>query len=108
MTVRAIDCWVNVNMSGLGRPEFLKEVAKNYFKQGEDFFRDCVRGDARESAPHDLDLLLEWLSLEIDGARVHRCARRYERLLVDLGSLFGEFAHDGNRVIRSHCAKDLI
>ena len=33
MTVRAIDCWVNVNMSGLGRPEYLKEVAKNYFKQ---------------------------------------------------------------------------
>ena len=40
MTVRAIDCWVNVNMSGLGRPDYLKDVAKNYFKQGEDFFRD--------------------------------------------------------------------
>jgi predicted TIM-barrel fold metal-dependent hydrolase len=40
MTTRAIDCWVNVKMSDLGRPEFLKDVAKNYFKQGEDFFRD--------------------------------------------------------------------
>ena len=40
MTVRAIDCWVNVDMSGLGRPEYPKEVAKNYFKQGEDSFRD--------------------------------------------------------------------
>ena len=40
MATRVIDCWVNVNMSGLGRPDYLKEVAKNYFKQGEDFFRN--------------------------------------------------------------------
>ena len=37
--MRAIDCWVNVNIGGQGRPEFLKAVAKDYFKQGEDFFR---------------------------------------------------------------------
>ena len=40
MTVRAIDCWVNVNMGAMGQPDYLKEVAANYFKQGEDFFRD--------------------------------------------------------------------
>jgi predicted TIM-barrel fold metal-dependent hydrolase len=40
MTTRAIDCWVNVNMAALGRPDYLKDVAANYFKQGEDFFRD--------------------------------------------------------------------
>ena len=40
MATRAIDCWVNVNMAALGRPDYLKEVAANYFKQGEDFFRD--------------------------------------------------------------------
>ena len=40
MTTRAIDCWVNVNMGAMGRPDYLKEVAANYFKQGEDFFRD--------------------------------------------------------------------
>jgi predicted TIM-barrel fold metal-dependent hydrolase len=40
MAVRAIDCWVNVNMSDMGRPAYLEQVAKNYFKQGEDFFRD--------------------------------------------------------------------
>ena len=40
MSVRSIDCWVNVNMGALGRPDYLKEVAANYFKQGEDFFRD--------------------------------------------------------------------
>jgi predicted TIM-barrel fold metal-dependent hydrolase len=40
MTVRAIDCWVNVNMGALGRPDYLAEVARSYFKQGEDFFRD--------------------------------------------------------------------
>jgi predicted TIM-barrel fold metal-dependent hydrolase len=38
--VRSIDCWVNVNMAELGRPDYLVEVAKNYFKQGEDFFRN--------------------------------------------------------------------
>jgi predicted TIM-barrel fold metal-dependent hydrolase len=38
--VRAIDCWVNVNMSSLGRPEYLTRVAVDYFKQGDDFFRD--------------------------------------------------------------------
>jgi predicted TIM-barrel fold metal-dependent hydrolase len=38
--MRAIDCWVNVNMSALGRPDYLTQVAANYFKQGEDFFRD--------------------------------------------------------------------
>ncbi len=40
MNVRAIDCWVNVNMGAMGRPDYLKEVAAHYFKQGEDFFRD--------------------------------------------------------------------
>ena len=40
MTPRAIDCWVNVNMAELGRPDYLVQVAKNYFKQGEDFFRN--------------------------------------------------------------------
>jgi predicted TIM-barrel fold metal-dependent hydrolase len=40
MATRAIDCWVNVKMSDLGRPAYLEQVAKNYFKQGEDFFRD--------------------------------------------------------------------
>jgi len=39
-SVRAIDCWVNVNMAALGRPAYLKEVASRYFKQGEDFFRN--------------------------------------------------------------------
>jgi len=40
MAVRAIDCWVNVNMSDLGRPAYLEAVAKRTFKQGDDFFRD--------------------------------------------------------------------
>lgn len=37
---RAIDCWVNVNMSALGRPDYLTQVAASYFKQEDDFFRD--------------------------------------------------------------------
>ncbi|UCE85119.1 MAG: amidohydrolase [Deltaproteobacteria bacterium] len=39
MAVKAIDCWVNVNMGGLGRPEYLQRVAKDYFKKGEEFFK---------------------------------------------------------------------
>ena len=37
---RVIDAWVNVNMSELGTPDYLLEVAEKYFKQGDDFFRD--------------------------------------------------------------------
>jgi predicted TIM-barrel fold metal-dependent hydrolase len=37
---RVIDGWVNVNMAELGRPDYLVQVAKSYFKQGEDFFRN--------------------------------------------------------------------
>ena len=42
MTSRAIDCWVNVNMGAMGRPDYLEEVAANYFKQGEDFFATSI------------------------------------------------------------------
>jgi predicted TIM-barrel fold metal-dependent hydrolase len=38
--MRSIDCWVNVNMAELGTPDYLLEVARNYFKQGQDFFRN--------------------------------------------------------------------
>jgi predicted TIM-barrel fold metal-dependent hydrolase len=38
--MRVIDTWVNVNIGGDGRPEFLQRVAKDYFKRDDDdFFR---------------------------------------------------------------------
>ncbi len=38
--MRVIDTWVNVDIGGEGRPEFLRRVAKDYFKRDdEDFFR---------------------------------------------------------------------
>jgi predicted TIM-barrel fold metal-dependent hydrolase len=40
VSVRAIDAWVNVNMAELGRPAWLVAVARDYFKRGEDFFRN--------------------------------------------------------------------
>ena len=40
MTPRAIDCWVNVNMSELGTPDYLVEAGTRLFKGGADFFRD--------------------------------------------------------------------
>ena len=40
--MQTIDAWLNVNMGELGRPDYLVDVAKNYFKQGEDFFRNST------------------------------------------------------------------
>jgi predicted TIM-barrel fold metal-dependent hydrolase len=38
--MRVIDTWVNLNIGGQGRPEFLQAVAKDYFKRDADeFFR---------------------------------------------------------------------
>ncbi len=37
MPTRAIDCWVNVNLGGVS--SLVKEVGREYFKQGEDFLR---------------------------------------------------------------------
>ena len=37
---KAIDGWVNVNMGELGRPDYLVQVKENYFKGGEEFFRN--------------------------------------------------------------------
>lgn len=57
MAERVIDTWVNVNMGELGRPDYLVQVAKSYFKQGEDFFRD-----------YDIEETLAWM----DEAGVER------------------------------------
>jgi len=35
-----IDAWINVNMAELGRPSWLVAVEQDYFKRGEDFFRN--------------------------------------------------------------------
>ena len=48
MKARAIDAWVNVNMTELGRPDYLVQVASRYFKQGEDFFRNYEIGEMLE------------------------------------------------------------
>jgi len=49
VTVRAIDAWVNVNMAELGRPDWLVSVARDYFKQGEDFFRNYALDETLEA-----------------------------------------------------------
>ena len=40
MPGRVIDCWVNVAMAELGRPDYLVRAAEDTFKQGGDFFRN--------------------------------------------------------------------
>ncbi len=40
MAVKAIDPWVNVNMGALAGAPFLQKVKDEYFKAGDDFFRN--------------------------------------------------------------------
>jgi len=40
MSVRAIDCWVNVTMGEHAPPEYLVRVKEDYFKGGDEFFRN--------------------------------------------------------------------
>ena len=42
MSVRAIDLWVNVNMGTLAGTEFLVRVKEDYFKAGDDFFKNLT------------------------------------------------------------------
>ena len=102
MTTRAIDCWVNVNMGGMGRPEFLKEVARSYFKQGEDFFRDyspeemlatmdrlgiekaILTTDPRKPQERVLEFVAKhpdrfFLGAQLDPRKGMRCVRALER-----------------------------
>jgi len=44
-----IDAWVNVNMAELGRPSWLVAVEQDYFKRGEDFFRNNTVDEIVES-----------------------------------------------------------
>ncbi|NND65998.1 MAG: amidohydrolase [Halioglobus sp.] len=40
MTIKAIDLWVNVSMGAMADTPFLKKVKEEYFKAGDDFFRN--------------------------------------------------------------------
>lgn len=40
MSLRAIDPWVNVSMGDVADTDFLKAVKEDYFKAGDDFFRN--------------------------------------------------------------------
>ena len=37
---RVIDTWVNVSMAATGRPDYLVRVSEDYFKRGDEMFRD--------------------------------------------------------------------
>lgn len=65
--MRVIDTWVNVNIGGEGRPEFLRRVAKDYFKRDdEDFFRS-----------YDADEMLVTMDcLEVEKAILTTAAHR--------------------------------
>ncbi len=40
MSSKAIDLWVNVSMAGMANTEFMQRVKEDYFKAGDEFFKD--------------------------------------------------------------------
>ena len=40
MTIKAIDPWVNVSMGAMVDTPFMKKVKEEYFKAGDDFFKN--------------------------------------------------------------------
>ncbi|MEN8181582.1 MAG: amidohydrolase family protein [Myxococcota bacterium] len=49
MAGQAIDCWVNVNMAELGRPNYMVRAAEDTFRQGDDFFRNYSIAETLEA-----------------------------------------------------------
>jgi predicted TIM-barrel fold metal-dependent hydrolase len=48
MTLKAIDPWVNVNMGAVADMPFMKKVKEEYFKAGDDFFKNIEADDLIE------------------------------------------------------------
>jgi predicted TIM-barrel fold metal-dependent hydrolase len=49
MTTRAIDLWVNVSMGSMVDTEFMVRVKEDYFKAGEDFFKNLTSDETLEA-----------------------------------------------------------
>ena len=45
MSIKAIDPWVNVSMGAMADTPFMKKVKEEYFKAGDDFFRNIEADD---------------------------------------------------------------
>ena len=69
MTIRAIDPWVNVSMGEQKPPEYLIRVKEDYFKGGDEFFKnieasalveemDACGVEKEDQESHVLQLLL--------------------------------------------------
>ncbi len=66
MSVRAIDCWVNVTMGEQKPPDYLIRVKEDYFKGGDEFFKN-IELDALLA---DMDAIgVEKAILGVDAAR---------------------------------------
>ena len=48
MAVRAIDCWVNVNMGEQTKPEWLVRVKEDYFRGGDELFKSLTIDETLE------------------------------------------------------------
>jgi predicted TIM-barrel fold metal-dependent hydrolase len=101
---RAIDAWVNVNMAELGRPSWLVDVERDYFKRGEDFFRNSsideivaamdrlgvekaiLTTDAEKPSPHVLSFTKAHpdrfaLGVQLDPRRLMKATRALEAMV---------------------------
>jgi predicted TIM-barrel fold metal-dependent hydrolase len=106
LTAAAIDAWVNVNMAELGRPAWLEAVARDYFKRGEDFFRNygveemveamdrlgveraILTTDAERPSPHVLSFPKARpdrfaLGVNVDPRRLMKATRALEAVVRD-------------------------
>ena len=74
MSVRAIDCWVNVTMGEQKPPAFLVRVKEDYFKGGDEFFKNIEP----EQLVADMDAAgVEKAVLTIDVERPSEHALRF-------------------------------
>ena len=59
MTVKAIDPWVNVSMGAMVDTPFMQKVKEEYFKAGDDFFRNIEADELVELMDRMADMCRE-------------------------------------------------
>ncbi|MEM9255812.1 MAG: amidohydrolase family protein [Pseudomonadota bacterium] len=80
MTIKAIDPWVNVSMGAVADLPFMKKVKEEYFKAGDDFFRNIE--------PDELIQLMDKIGVEKAFLTVD--PYRPEQRILDFTTLFPE------------------
>lgn len=85
--IRAIDCWINVNMGETPPPEYLIRVKEDYLKGGDDFFRNFEPGDLLPEMDRlGIERAIVTLSVDAPSERALRFVEKApERFSLGLG-----------------------